>query len=173
MGNGEFVILIYQVSFKLDIDILHYFIQQEKHMEQWKPIKNYEGFYEISNTGKIKSLVNRYKTKQNAELLPYVDKKGYHRITLSKPTKGRFLVHRLVAEHFLDTVEGCDIVNHKDNNPSNNIFTNLEWTTYSGNLQHAQNQGRLFEAQSKGGKATAAIATKALLEITMQMHLWN
>ena len=92
-------------------------------MEQWKPIKNYEGFYEISNTGKIKSLVNRYKTKQNAELLPYVDKKGYHRITLSKPTKGRFLVHRLVAEHFLDTVEGCDIVNHKDNNPSNNNFT--------------------------------------------------
>ena len=138
-------------------------------MEQWKPIKNYEGFYEISNTGKIKSLVNRYKTKQNAELLPYVDKKGYHRITLSKPTKGRFLIHRLVAEHFLDAVEGCDIVNHKDNNPSNNIFTNLEWTTYSGNLQHAQNQGRLFEAQSKGGKATAAIATKALLDNTSAM----
>ena len=44
-------------------------------MEQWTPIKNYEGFYEISNTGKVKSLINRYKTKTNQELLPYIDKK--------------------------------------------------------------------------------------------------
>ena len=77
-------------------------------MEQWTPIKNYEGFYEISNTGKVKSLINRYKTKTNQELLPYIDKKGYHRVTLSKPTKARFLIHRLVAEHFVEKQQGCD-----------------------------------------------------------------
>ena len=138
-------------------------------MEQWTPIKNYEGFYEISNTGKVKSLINRYKTKTNQELLPYIDKKGYHRVTLSKPTKARFLVHRLVAEHFVEKRQGCDIVNHLDNNPSNNVFTNLEWTTYSGNLQHAQNQKRLFEAQSKGGKTTGTLATKTLMNDTLAM----
>lgn len=138
-------------------------------MEQWKPIKNHEGFYEISNTGKVKSLVNRYKTKINQELRPYIDKKGYYRIMLSKPIKARFLIHRLVAEHFIEKPQDCNIVNHIDNNPSNNVFTNLEWTTYNGNLQHAQNQGRLFEAQSKGGKTTAAIATKTLMDNTLSM----
>ena len=138
-------------------------------MEIWKPITNHEDYYEISNTGKIRSLVNRYKSKGTFELKPYVDKKGYHRIMLAVPTKSRYLVHRLVAEHFIDNTENYPVVNHLDNNPSNNHYTNLEWTTYSGNLQHAQDQGRLYESQSKGGKSTATIATAKLLSDTENM----
>lgn len=137
--------------------------------EEWKPVKGREEFYEVSNTGKVRSLVNRYKSKGIFELKQTVNKKGYCALDLAKPHLKKCLVHRIVAEAFLDKPEGCNIVNHIDNNPSNNNVTNLEWTTYSGNLQHAQNQGRLFEAQSKGGKAQGMQATKALMDETANM----
>lgn len=126
-------------------------MQQE---EIWLPVLGRESFYEVSNTGKIRSLVNRYKTKGVFELKQTVDKKGYCSLDLSKPTHKKELVHRVVASTFLAKPEGCDVVNHLDNNPSNNNVNNLEWTTTSGNLLHAQKQGRLTEAQAKGGYVT-------------------
>lgn len=137
--------------------------------EIWKPVKGREEFYEVSNTGKVRSLVGRYKSKKVFELKQYTDKKGYCALDLAKPELKKFSVHRLVAEAFCDKPEGCNVVNHIDNNPSNNYYTNLEWTTYSGNLQHAQNQGRLFDAQSKGGKTSGGRMTKALFADTANM----
>jgi hypothetical protein len=137
--------------------------------EIWKPVKGREEYYLVSNTGKIKSLVNRYKTKGHYELKQTKTKEGYCFLDLAKPELKRCLVHRLVAEAFCEKPEGCNVVNHLDNNPSNNNSSNLEWTTYSGNLLHAQKQGRLFEAQSKGGRITAALATEALMKSTEQM----
>lgn len=137
--------------------------------EVWKPVTGREEFYEVSNTGKIRSLVNRYKTKGIFELSVYTNVKGYQSVDLAKPELKKYSVHRLVAEAFCDKPEGCNVVNHLDNNPSNNNCVNLEWTTYSGNLKHAQEQGRLTEAQSKGGFTTAARATKALVADTESM----
>lgn len=132
--------------------------------EIFKPIKGYEGFYEISNYGNVKSLLNRYtKTKQVFIMQQDENPKGYKRVELSKPTKGKKLVHRLVAETFIpNNSVDKNVVNHKDNNPRNNYVENLEWVTQSENLQHAQKQKRLTEAQSKGGKATSELlAAKA------------
>lgn len=137
--------------------------------EIWKPVKGREDFYEVSNTGKVRSLVGRYKSKEIFELKQYVNKKGYCSLDLAMPELKKYSVHRLVAETFCDKPEGHNVVNHIDNNPSNNIYTNLEWTTYSGNLKHAQNQGRLFNAQSKGGKVTGKRASEALFTATTEM----
>lgn len=137
--------------------------------EIWKSVKGREEFYEVSNTGKVRSLVNRYKTKGIFELSIYANAKGYQAVDLAKPTLKKYSVHRLVAEAFCEKPEHCNVVNHIDNNPSNNHYTNLEWTTYSGNLHHAQNQGRLFKAQSKGGKVTGDKATKRLQKATDNM----
>lgn len=54
-----------------------------------------------------------------------------------------YSVHRLVAEAFCDKEVGCDVVNHLDNDPSNNEASNLEWTTQKGNMEHAAKQGRM------------------------------
>lgn len=116
-------------------------------MEEWRDVKGYEGYYAVSNLGRVKS-VERY--DNNKHLRPEhvlcfkVNELGYQRVHLSRDgIAGWFLVHRLVAEAFIEKPEGCDIVNHLDNNPSNNKATNLEWTTYKGNMQYASKQGRM------------------------------
>lgn len=117
-------------------------------METWKDIKNYEGYYQVSDLGNVRSLDrigsdgHKYKGKP---LKPYVNRLGYKMVYLSRHNAvERLLVHRLVAETFIKKPsEECNIVNHLDNNPSNNKTNNLEWTTYSGNLKWAAVQGRI------------------------------
>lgn len=137
--------------------------------EIWKPVKDREQYYQVSNTGKVRSLVGRYKTKPVFELKQHTDKLGYKSLDLSLPSLKKELVHRLVAEVFCNKPDGCDVVNHIDNNPSNNHYNNLEWTTTSGNLVHAQKQGRLFAAQSKGGINNARKATDRVMKETEAM----
>jgi len=125
--------------------------------EIWKAIKGYEGTYEVSNTGKVRTLKPRTQKHLGPKVLKLqtytVSQTQYNKIELSNPSK-KFLVHRLVAEAFLPHIEGKDLVNHKDNNGLSNNISNLEWCTQSENLIHAQKQGRLHNAQSKGGKTT-------------------
>jgi len=137
--------------------------------EIWRPVEGRETYYLISNTGKVKSLVNRYKTKGEFELKQCANNKGYYYVDLAVPELKKCAIHRLVAGAFCSKPEGCNVVNHLDNNPANNHYTNLEWTTYSGNLLHAQAQGRLFNTQSKGGKTTGDRATKSLFSDTEAM----
>lgn len=122
--------------------------------EIYKDIKGYEGKYQVSNYGNVKSLINRYESKGVFIMNQYESNKGYKYLDLSQPRK-RVLVHRLVAEAFVENLENLPIVNHLDNNPLNNHYSNLEWCTQSHNMKHAQNQDRLFEAQSKGGISRA------------------
>lgn len=116
--------------------------------EMWKDIKGYEGIYQISSFGRIKSLQrkdNRNHIRPEKILNPKVEKNGYRRVCLCKNGNiKRELVHRLVAEAYVDRKNEEDvIVNHLDNNPSNNRADNLEWTTYKGNMQWAAKQGRM------------------------------
>jgi hypothetical protein len=133
-------------------------------IEIWKEIKGYEGTYEVSNKGNIRTLKPRTNKKQGPKLLkPFKytsSQTEYYRIELSNPSK-KHLVHRLVAEAFIGKPVGKDYVNHLDNNGLNNNVDNLEWCTVSENLAHAQKQGRLFEAQSKGGKVTSKKAQES------------
>jgi len=82
-------------------------------------------------------------TRSGKILKPDVGKHGYCRVRLSlgDNTK-RFLVHRLVAHHFIENSNDKPFVNHLDNNPQNNKVSNLEWCTASENMRHSRNQGR-------------------------------
>ena len=99
----------------------------------WKPVVGYEGLYEVSNTGFIKSL-NMYRNKEPHLMSLARRKDGYLKVGLSKNniTK-QFVVHRLVAEAFIPNPDNLEIVNHKDEDRSNNNVNNLEWCTRSYN----------------------------------------
>lgn len=102
-----------------------------KKMEIWKDIEGYEGYYQISSDGRVKSLIS------NKILIGDTNNLGYKRVTLYTPIKKRFFIHRLVALHFCDGYAENLIVNHKDGNKQNNKAENLEWITHSQNDLHA------------------------------------
>lgn len=103
-------------------------------METWKDIEEYEGYYQISNFGNVKNIKTNYIIK-----LSDVNSAGYYRVTLYKPIKKRFFIHRLVAYHFCDGYQSGLVVNHKDGDKQNNNVNNLEWVTHSANDLHAFN----------------------------------
>lgn len=115
--------------------------------EEWKSIKGYEGLYEISNFGRVKSLLgwNGRKYIQRERILaPYKQQsnKYYSRsvVKLTKDNKTKdFKVHRLVAEAFIPNPNNYRVVNHIDGNPLNNNAENLEWCTQKMNIKHAIN----------------------------------
>lgn len=97
--------------------------------EIWKDIKGFEGKYYISNFG-------RYKNKTKI-LKPFITVDGYAKTVLWKnniPTN--CYIHRLVAQAFLPNTDNLPQVNHKDENPLNNIVSNLEWCTSSYNVNY-------------------------------------
>lgn len=115
-------------------------------MEKWKCISGFEGIYEVSNTGRIrsskdkttKSALHGTRKWQQRILKLKTDKGGYKRVCLYKDKKPHdFLVHRLVAMAFIPKVEGKECINHIDCNPSNNYAENLEWCNHKENLIHA------------------------------------
>lgn len=108
--------------------------------EIWKDIKGYEGKYQISSLGRVKSIVN----KKHRILKSFPCKKGYHRLGLADGKRGfktSYAVHRLVAEAFIHNPENKSEVNHKDSIRHNNVLENLEWVTHSENQQHAYKFG--------------------------------
>lgn len=109
--------------------------------EIWMPIAGYEDRYEVSNTGKVRSL-NYRMTGKKKELKPITQGKGYHAVGLCKNGKMRWgKVHRLVADAFIPNPENKREVNHKDGNKKNNHADNLEWATASENQKHAYRIG--------------------------------
>lgn len=121
--------------------------------EIWEDIKGFEGYYQISNLGNVKSLCRvvkrgkNYKPVNERILKPYYHD-GYPEVVLSINGNPRtFSIHRLVAEAFIPNPNKLPIINHKDENPSNNRVDNLEWCTYSYNL--AYNDARVKAAVPK------------------------
>lgn len=105
--------------------------------EVWKDVKGYEGYYQVSNLGNVRRIG---KTKN---MVLVKNTKGYMHVCLSVNGRAKtVLVHILVAEAFLEKIDGCNVINHLDNDPSNNVITNLERTTQKGNIQHSIKQNR-------------------------------
>jgi hypothetical protein len=119
-------------------------------MEIWKDVIGYEGLYQVSNLGRVKSLA-RYKIgKGNAlykvyeRILKYKPRSyAYKVVDLYKDSKSKSCrVHRLVAMAFIPNPNNYPIVSHLDNDPTNNKVENLEWATQSLNIQHCINSNR-------------------------------
>lgn len=103
--------------------------------EIWRDVHGYEGLYQVSNYGRVKS----YHTSHGGRILkPLFTKEGYLRIDVFKDMKGKHcLIHRLVAEAFIPNVDSKPQVNHIDGHKFNNYVRNLEWATQKENQQHA------------------------------------
>ena len=108
-------------------------------MEIWKDIEGYEGLYQVSNLGNILSN-NLYAHKKPKLKKLQKHNSGYVSVSLSKDGHDKsYLVHRLVAQAFLENPNGYDFVNHKDENKRNNNVENLEWCTKSYNSTYYLN----------------------------------
>lgn len=117
--------------------------------EVWKDIAGYEGIYQASNFGRVKSLERIIHRRNQPDyavceriLKPRIGKNGYGYVILRKSDKSKTTyIHRLVAETFIEKSDGCNLVNHQDGNKLNNHIDNLEWCDSSRNNQHAFDTG--------------------------------
>lgn len=125
-----------------------------ENIEIWKDIENYEGFYQVSNLGRVRSLerdVFNYRGTvirhiEEKILVQGIDRHGYAHIILCLNGKRKTMkVHRLVALAFIPNPENKPMVNHKDENPLNNCVDNLEWCTASYNANYGTRNERMAQ----------------------------
>lgn len=113
-------------------------------MEIWKDIIGYEGYYQISSLGNVRSL-DRFDGVHNRKgsiLRPRLKKNGYLQVGLRKHMERKWIgIHRLVAIHFIENPDNKPQVNHIDGNKQNNTVENLEWATEKENQNHAARIG--------------------------------
>lgn len=126
-------------------------------METWKSVKGYEGLYEVSSEGLVRSVLrmvwnpgrNCYRTQHPRILKTITDPGGYIRVTLSKGGKlKQVLVHRLVAEAFIPNTYNLPQVNHKNEITSDNRIGNLEWCTNEYNCNYGNHNSNLSKSTS-------------------------
>jgi len=116
-------------------------------MEVWKAIEGYEGYYEISNLGRVKSLKRQVKTAVGyrtvtERILIYQLSYGYPRVVLRREnTDKSFVIHRLIALAFIPNPNSFPIINHINGVRNDYRIENLEWCTYSHNTKHAFETG--------------------------------
>ena len=112
--------------------------------EIWRRVRGYEGYYEVSNKGRVKSL-ERYNVPEDKILTPFKNNRGYLRVPLTRngKTKNK-AIHRLVAFAFLKIDSRFNEVNHIDGDKLNNRVENLEWCNRSHNLKHSFNSKHAF-----------------------------
>lgn len=124
--------------------------------EIWKDIKGYEGLYQISNFGRVKSL-NHLKRLGAKTILhkgkilkqQIIKTNGYFSVALSKKSKvKRYLVHRLVAQAFVENLKNYNVINHKDENKLNNNATNLEWCSYNYNNNYGNHGQKISKTRN-------------------------
>lgn len=116
--------------------------------EEWIDIKGWNGKYQISNHGRLKSINGKFKKMFPGGFITVgtIGDTGYYSLTLRRPGKvWRIRNHTLVAEHFLHKpkIDGRITVNHKDGNKLNNHVSNLEWLSAGDNVKHAVRTGLL------------------------------
>lgn len=153
--------------------------------EIWKDVRGYEGIYQVSNKGNVRSLDKfqdfplfaKGNSGGNKTVMTPVLRKGklmrlteaktgYLCVGLFKDNKNKWtLVHRLVADAFLEQEENKKHVNHKDSNRKNNAVTNLEWCTPRENTNHAWTEGGLKDIPHKTFVSNSKLTDEQIAEI--------
>lgn len=139
--------------------------------EVWRPVKGYEGLYEVSNIGNVRSIKRKkvitntlgsFERSYGGRLVkPFVAHNGYMRVSLCKDGKERkFPVHRLVAQAFIPNPSHLDQINHIDENKKNNNVNNLEWCDCKYNSNYGT---RLERLSRKNGKRVFQIKDGAII----------
>ena len=125
-------------------------------MERWKSIAGYEGLYEVSDLGRVKSL---WYGKEKI-LKPGKTHDGYLQVNLYKDGQRKMqLVHRLVAEAFIQNPNNLETVNHKDEVKTNNVASNLEWMSQTDNVAYSRPQLAMRSVQMFDKKTGELLAT--------------
>ena len=127
--------------------------------EIWKDIEGYEGLYEVSSYGRVRSLgqfVNHnyggYAYRKGRLLKPGLGSRGYLSVTLSKNgIQKQYTVHRLVAQAFIENPDNLPQVNHKDEDRTNNNVTNLEWCDAKYNVNYGNRLNKFYDSRIKSG----------------------
>lgn len=144
--------------------------------EAWKPVVGYEGLYEVSNHGNVRSLDrtihhvgdSRIRTIRGRTLRQFEDRKRYLWVNLSRAGEKQKVgkVHRLVAEAFLSMPEPGQVVRHLDGNVQNNHVENLLWGTPRENSDDMVSMGN----STRGEKAYNAVLTLAIVREARILH---
>jgi hypothetical protein len=117
--------------------------------EIWRDIPGYEGLYQVSNLGNVRSL-NYRRSGYAKNLLPRFDGNGYRIVSLSREGKAKNAeIHRLVAIAFIPNPHNLPVVNHKDETRTNDCVDNLEWCTQQYNCTYGSAKARFAVARSK------------------------
>ena len=117
--------------------------------EIYKDVSGYEGLYQVSNFGNVRSL-NYNHTGQTRILRPVKDRYGYLLVDICKDgNRKKHRVHRLVAQAFIPNPDNLPEINHKDENKENNVVTNLEYCDRRYNVNHGTRTERMAEARSE------------------------
>ena len=125
--------------------------------EVWRDVKGYEGLYQVSSNGRVKSLertfidkIGRERCVKECILKPGMDKGGYLRVGLCDGEKRKtFKVHRLVCEAYHENPDNKPQVNHINEIKTDNRACNLEWCTRKQNINHGSRTERVAKARSK------------------------
>ena len=146
--------------------------------EVWKDVVGYEGLYEVSNHGNVRSLdrtvmVNAHERlyrKLKGNILKPTKTIGYCKVTLSKNGKQKYFnVHRLVALSFIPNPSNFPIVNHKDETRDNNNVDNLEWCTHQYNLAYGSSSKKIAKKLGKKVRGTHLV-TGEVIEFPSMME---
>lgn len=133
--------------------------------EEWRWIQGFEGKYEISNFGRVKS---HYRLDGPRIKKGVVDPRGYVAIVTGAKPRRLFRIHRLVAQAFIPNPHNFNEVNHIDGVKGNNHYSNLEWCTRSQNCKHSYDTGLKRHIARKGEASHfAKMTADQVLEIRM------
>lgn len=126
---------------------------------EWRDIKGYEGLYQISDDGQVKSLGNGNSSNSKEKILKSADNGwGYLFVYLCKNGKmKKYYVHRLVAEAFIPNPSKLPQINHKDENPLNNCVENLEFCDASYNINYGMRNKRVAEKMTNNEKTSKPV----------------